>query len=81
MLNDVEKRVMEVINRQIKDDLPGIEVNADDKIMETGINSIIFIKIIVGLETEFGIEFGDESLDISKFVIIRDLAKYIESQI
>ncbi len=84
MLNKVEKKVLEIINEHIKEILlekEVNEVNIDEKIVETGINSIMFIKIIVALEMEFGIEFEDGNLDISKFITIRDLAKYIESQI
>jgi len=46
-----------------------------------GINSITFIKIIVTIETEFGIEFGDEDLDYNEFPNIQSLVNYVEAKI
>lgn len=38
-------------------------LNADDNLNETGIDSIVFIQLLVSLEEEYDIVFEDEMLD------------------
>ena len=47
---------------------------------DLGLNSLLFIKVVVRLEVEFDVDFEDESMDINAFVVVDDIVKYIESQ-
>lgn len=47
---------------------------------DLGLNSLLFIKIVVRLEVEFDVDFEDESMDIGAFVVVDDIVKYIENQ-
>lgn len=55
-------------------------ITTDSNLMEIGMNSFVFIKLVVALETEYGIEFSDEELDYNKFATVRDIMDYIESK-
>ncbi|HHU50868.1 MAG TPA: acyl carrier protein [Firmicutes bacterium] len=56
------------------------ELTEDDKISELGVNSIIFIKLLVKLEKEFNIKFEDEMLNYRAFDTIGDLIRMIEDK-
>lgn len=53
----------------------------DNKINTHGysllLNSLQFIKLVVCIEEEFGIEFEDEMLKLDSFQTIEEIAKYI----
>ncbi|MFQ9799140.1 MAG: hypothetical protein ACLR23_09645 [Clostridia bacterium] len=41
----------------------------------------MFIKIIIGIENQFNIEFDDEALDYSKFVSMENLIYYVQEKL
>jgi len=49
--------------------------------MDNGINSISFIKLLVEMEDEFGIEFEDEMLNIKQVPSLEALCAYIDELI
>jgi len=57
------------------------EINLDNKIEDTFVNSIFFIKIVVALETEFQFEFEDEDLNTDSYTTLRDIIKYVDKKI
>lgn len=52
-----------------------------DNLLEVGINSIDFVKLVVLIEEEFDMEFDDDFLDFSKLNKFGDVVAYIEEQI
>lgn len=56
------------------------QVSGTTRLSELGLNSLLFIKIVVRLEVEFDVDFEDESMDITTFIFMNDIVKYIESQ-
>ena len=48
------------------------------KTPKKSVNSIEFIKIIVGIETNLDIEFEDEYLNIQRFEAVADMVQYVE---
>lgn len=56
------------------------QISGNAKLGELGLNSLLFIKVVVRLEVEFDVDFEDENMDISTFVVLNDIVKYIESQ-
>lgn len=56
------------------------EITEDVKISELGVNSIIFIKLLVKIEKEFNIKFEDEMLNYRAFDTIGDLIRMIEDK-
>lgn len=61
-------------------DLKKTEITEDDKISELGVNSIIFIKLLVKMEKEFDVKFEDEMLNYQTFDTIGDLIRMIEEK-
>ncbi|EPY14030.1 acyl carrier protein [Paenibacillus alvei] len=57
--------------------LQGIEIELnnimDVNIKELGINSLLFIKLIVALENTFEVEFDNTSLDVDNFLTLENL--------
>jgi len=49
--------------------------------VDLGINSLAFIKVVVGLENEFDIEFEDNALDSKSFTTIGSIAEYIKRMV
>lgn len=61
-------------NEKVKDNL-----NDNLNFTDLGINSLIFLKLVVKLENEYNIIFANEKLDYKNFSNIDDLAGYIDS--
>ena len=55
------------------------KVGIDEDLTNIGINSISFIKMIVTIESEFGIEIDDENLDVGKISTLRKVIEIIDS--
>ena len=54
------------------------EITLNDSLESLQVNSITFIKIIIALEEEFGIEFGDDKLLVTAFPLVEDIAIYLK---
>lgn len=76
MFNAIEAKVREVVKAESDTDLN--EIGLRDNLGQYGINSINFIRIIVRLEKEYGIEFSDQQLLDSNRVTIEKLVSYID---
>ena len=63
-----EERIIQVIEK--------FQTNSQPNDATLAFDSITFIKVIVALEDEFGIQF-----DVENFKTIQELAKYIESKL
>lgn len=53
------------------------KIKEEDQLIDLGINSIDYIKIVLVLESEFGFEFDDEALDMKNISNVRLLYQYI----
>ena len=43
-----------------------------DNLIESGLNAIAFIRLIVGVETEYDIEFDDDFLNLERYTSISE---------
>lgn len=55
-------------------------LHENDDLSKLRMNSILFIKMVVTLESEFCFEFEDEALDYNKFTSLNLLCNYVEEQ-
>jgi len=82
MLSEIEieviKALSEILADTIKEDS---EINLDVSLVELGLNSISYIKLIVILEIKFDFEFEDEDFDYTKFTTVRDISAYLETKL
>jgi acyl carrier protein len=77
----VETRLIKVFKENCEDTDLVDKIGLNDSLVELGLNSVEFIKLIVIIEKEFEFEFDDDRLDYNKFSTLRDLVEYIESRI
>lgn len=74
---DIEK-VLDILNNTIKEDSFTNEQLNDD-LTKYGMNSITFIRAIVALEDEFGIEFPDDYLVFERLNTINKIIEALKS--
>ena len=74
--NETEKRVLEIISESL-DDGRNQNVTLESTLEQLNVASIDFIKIIVGLEEEYDIEFDDEMLLFESFMDVTSIVDYV----
>ena len=74
--NDVIKIVDDIADEKYIDN----ETQLNTKLIELGIDSLRFIRLIVQLEEEFDIEFDDNDLMLENFKDIQMLITYISDR-
>ena len=72
----IKKIVMESLPEQKLED-----INVTDSLIEIGMNSSGFMKIVIGIESEFDFVFEDEDLLMENFTTVEALKNYVESRI
>lgn len=70
----VEQKVIEIIKKIAR---VTNEITLNDSLESLQVNSITFIKIIIALEEEFGVEFGDDKLLVTSFSLVGDIVIYL----
>jgi len=74
-------KLRSIIGETVELTVPIDSIRLEDDISRLGVNSISFVKMIVGIETEFGIEFDDEDFDFGKLKTLKELVCCIEKYI
>lgn len=77
----VEQKIKQILVQNIRNNKVLSDNWLSMKISDIGIDSILYIKIIVAVEEEFGFEFEDNDLDYNKIQYIKDLVLYVEQKI
>lgn len=73
--DDLQNNIIEIIQNQLD---TKIEIGLTTTFAEIKLNSIAFVKIIVRIEDELGINFNLKMIDIEQYITIKDLIDYIE---
>lgn len=55
-----------------------LEISNDYNLVDSGIDSISFIKLIILIENSFLIEFADEDLSVFNLSTLDEIMKYID---
>ena len=81
-MNEMTIRILDVVNKCInsKEDEDMIEIDntqLDDDLVELGVDSITFIRIVVELEELFEIEIPDEKLLITEMGTILKIVEVV----
>ncbi|MCP3778717.1 acyl carrier protein [Paenibacillus sp. MZ03-122A] len=74
---DVKNEFIKLIEERVQ---LNIDQHLDEDLIVLGLNSILFIQLVVAVEAHFGISFEDEDLVIDKFNTCIDIIQYIESR-
>ncbi|KAF6582687.1 MULTISPECIES: phosphopantetheine-binding protein [Paenibacillus] len=78
---EIRKKVIKLITDNLETENVKKNVINEDDLSQMGINSIVFIQLVVALENEFGIEFEVEALDYKKFTSLDLICSYIEQKL
>lgn len=69
--------IIENIDMQVNTE----SIDSNSILLDLGIDSITFIKIVVAIEVKFGFEFRDEDLDANKFLKFQSIVSYVENRL
>lgn len=78
-MDEIEIKLKKIIE-QVKNKKT-IDLKMDDTFMDIGLNSIDFIKVVVALEEELGLEFEDQYLNINSFKNLQVFINYLKSKL
>ncbi|MCX7923427.1 MAG: phosphopantetheine-binding protein [Clostridia bacterium] len=81
MSNDIEARVRLILGRNLGNVVPAEQISMEEDLLDCGLTSNNYIKLIVSLEKEFGIEVPEEDMTIDNFMTINRIMSYIHTKI
>lgn len=78
---DIREKIIEII--ALNSDMQNAKeyLQNNDDLTKLAINSISFIKLVIGIESEFNFEFDEEELDFSKYASLNMLCSYVQEKI
>lgn len=77
IFKETSDKVVKIIEKYVENNSEDEELSIDESFSNISINSVDFIKIIVGIETEFDFEFYDDDLRMDRFQNIHEILDYI----
>lgn len=76
---DTREKIVEILVTLTENEELRERLKESPALTNIGVNSLIFVKLVVELEDEFDITFDDEKLDYEGFANLDDLRRYIDS--
>ncbi len=78
----IESKIREIIHDNDFDlEKPVDEIGLEDDLLDLGLDSVNAIRLIVGIESEFGFEFYDEDLTTDNVSDIQKIISYVKSRL
>lgn len=81
MSSNIEERVRKVIDENIELEVSAENIEGNKDLVDYGMESVNYMKIVVAIENEFDIRFTDEELVISNFETIDKIVAIIDSKL
>lgn len=78
--HEIEARVKTIIRASIDIQIQEDSINLKNRFSDFGIDSLLYIKIVVLIENEFGLKFDDDALNMETFSDIQSFITYIVSK-
>lgn len=78
--HEIEARVKTIIRASIDIQIQEDRINLKNRFSDFGIDSLLYIKIVVLIENEFGLKFDDDALNMETFPDIQSFITYIVSK-
>lgn len=75
MNDEMEMQIINILKTKL--DINCEDLSKDTALSDLNIESLLFIEIIVTLETEFKIELDDSDLDFASYETINDLIRVV----
>jgi len=79
MNNDIQTVLIELVIQIINPNIKSKDINFDEELINYGMNSISFLRLLFAIEEKFDMEF-DEMLDSSQFSTINKILTYLKEQ-
>jgi acyl carrier protein len=79
--NEIENKLKSIIAENVPMQMPLEQIGLESNLFSLGMDSINILKVIVGIETEFGFMFEDEDLNADNFRDLNNIITYIERRI
>ena len=75
---NIRKEIVAIINKNMR-----LELNENDnlKLADMGINSLMFIQMVIVIEEVFHFNFSDNNLNIKNFIDINSICNYVENNL
>ncbi len=80
MKEDIKARLMKILSQIEEIVIPIEEIRSEDDLTLIGVDSRVFIKLIILIENEFNVSFDDD-LDMDAFSTLDDLIPNIENKL
>jgi acyl carrier protein len=80
MKEDIKARLMKILSQIEEIVIPIEEIRREDDLTLIGVDSRVFIKLIILIENEFNVSFDDD-LDMDAFSTLDDLIPNIENKL
>ena len=74
----IENKILQIFQEVLKEDNKNCDVSVDMNLKQLGLNSLTYIKVIVGIEKELYIMFDDDELDIEGFETVGDFIERVK---
>lgn len=78
ILSEIQQEIINIIKQNLNNSL---DIKLDMNLSDLGIDSVMFVKIIVEIESVFNFEFDDEKLLFTAFPQIIDLIDYVSDKV
>lgn len=75
MGTEIKKNIIHIFSEILE--IPADTISAEQTFDELGIDSILFIRLVVMCETQLNMQFEDEMLLVSKFPDVKTFVNYI----
>ena len=79
-ISGIQKKIVDIIASNM-DEIYSGELSLDTNLLNMGLDSFTFIKIVVKLESAFNFVFDDEMLINTMFPKLKMMVEYVESKI
>lgn len=77
MSNNIRERVINVLKENLGEESNIDSMHPDEDLSVLGVNSVTFIKLVIAVEMEFGIEWLNEDLGFQSFSTINKIVEYV----
>lgn len=75
--NSIESQLKQILLSVLDNEQQVENLKPEDHLVKSGINSLVFIKMIVAIEDQFEMEFADTDLNFGVISTFGDLISYI----
>lgn len=78
LMSDIQQKVIEFINEIIMN--IEVQITLNTEMTSIGLDSILFVRLVIAIEEEFGFEFDDEMMAYTTLKTVGDFIEYVESK-